>query len=696
MTGEPRHGVSKDPFEPTAFGRYMLVDHLATGGMAEIFKASASGAHGFHKTLVIKRILPRLAEQPDFVAMFVEEAKVMVQLSHSKIVQLLDFGEVDGHLFIAMEYVDGVDGLGLLRQCAKKRLRPTTGIAVHIACEILDALDYAHTLRNVEGKRLGIIHRDISPSNIFISRHGEVKLGDFGIAQPGDPDQAGMVSLRGKYGYMSPEQVSGRPVDQQADIFAVGTVLAELLMVRRLFLADSDIEILLKVRDARIDRLERYGQRIPAELKQILDAALARDPAMRYQSAAAFRDVLQRYLFDSRRLVRSGDVRSFLERIGEGPRRQMETGPPQPAVRANRTAADVGRKRRIRLQPPPTPKPLPVVQTSEEGRIATEDALAALAETSRTASVSGGREFSVPPSITDPGASQPGASQAGASQPGASQPGASQAGALAAAAAAELGAVAEGRMTPIVGIPGLPPPDVRGKLGDAGEPSVVQLLFHLAADEETGLLLLEREGEVKEIFLVDGDPRTVASNRGDELFGQYLVRKKVLTNGELSMALAMLSHFDGRLGDTLVALKLLKPVNVIRHLTHQVRQKLLEVFAWDHGNYFYYRGRRSASESAPLGLDAFELLGAGVSQMSLKVIEDRLTGFVGRCLRPVVPAPVPPEIFRLGRLPRQVYEKFTGNQELATLLAFFDDDEAHAAFLRMTFLLMETGLLVTD
>lgn len=664
MTGEPRNGAPKEPFEPTAFGRYTLVEHLATGGMAEIFKAAMEGSHGFRKTLVIKRILPRLAEQPDFVEMFIEEAKVMVQLSHPKIVQLLDFGEVEGHLFIAMEYVDGVDGLALLRQCAKKRLRPTTGIAVHIGCEILDALDYAHTLRDDAAQRLGIVHRDVSPSNIFLSRHGEVKLGDFGIARPGEPERTGMINLRGKYGYMSPEQVSGRPVDHRADIFAVGTVLAELLMVRRLFLADSDIEILLKVRDARIDRLERYGQRIPAELKQILQAALARDPAMRYQTAASFRDALQRYLFDSRRLVRSGDVRTFLERIDEAPRKETLTGPPRPAVRPARPAPNVGRKRRIRLEPPPTPMPLPVVQTSEEARIATEDALAALAETSRTASLSGGREFASQPSIPLP-------------TPDLDQP-------------------VDERATPIAGIPSLPPPDIHGNLGEVGEPSVVRLLFRLAADEETGLLLLEREGELKEIYLVDGDPRTVSSNRGDELFGQYLVRKKVLTKGELSMALAMLPHFDGKLGDTLVALKLLKPVQVIRHLTHQVRQKLLEVFTWKSGSFFYYRGQRSSKESAPLGLDAFELLGAGVSQMSIDGIEDRLAGFVGRCPRPVVPAPVPPEIFRLGRLPRHVYEKFTGNQELATLLGLFDDDEARASFLRMTFLLMETGLLAAD
>lgn len=667
-------------FEPTPFGRYLLTEHLATGGMAEIYKASAIGAHGFEKSVVIKSILPELASDPEFLEMFIAEAKVMVRLSHPKIVQVLDFGEVDGHYYIAMEFVDGIDALGLLRSCAKQRTRPSTGIAVHVVAEVLDALDYAHTLTD-DGQRLGIVHRDISPSNIFISRHGEVKLGDFGIAQAGARDGTTAISMRGKYGYMSPEQVSGKPVDERADVFACGIVLAELLMVRRLFMADSDIEVLLQVRDARLDRLEKFGSRIPDELLVVLQSALARDADLRYQSAASFRDALQRYLFDNRRMVRTSDVRAFLQRLDRAdPRGKIETGPPRPAVLPRRPLSDgividsVGSKRRIRLRPPPTPAPLPSIGTSEEARIGTEEAIAALPELGGSGSDSA--SFPHPRSSRRLPASLPeGPLDTSAKE-------------------AAPDDVAAQRTTPIVGVPTMPPPDLRGRLGEPSEPSVVGLVFRLAAAEETGLLMLHRGEEVKEIYLVDGDPRSVNSNRGDELFGQYLVRKRVISAGELSMALAMLPHFDGKLGDTLVALKLLRPVQVLRHLTHQVRQKLLEVFAWGSGAFLFYRGQQGARESAPLGLDAFELIGSGVNVLEPSFALERLSTYLDVVLEPSMPAPMPPEIFRLGRLPRQAYDRHSGQQTLRRLLGLFDSGEARNTFLRMTYLLVETGLLI--
>jgi serine/threonine protein kinase len=666
-------------FTPVPFGRYVLTEHIATGGMADIFKGFVQGARGFQKTVVIKRILPNLAGDDEFLEMFIGEAKVMVELSHPKIVQVLDFGEVEGDYFIAMEYVDGVDLLELLRRCAKRRARPSTGISVHIMAEVLDALDYAHALCDDANHPLGIVHRDISPSNIFVSRHGEVKLGDFGIAQAGTPEHTSAISMRGKYGYMSPEQVSGKPVDQRADIFACGIVLAELLMVRRLFLAESDVEVLLLVRDARLDRLERYGRRIQGELRAILLSALSRDSAMRYQTAGDFRDALQRFLFDNRRMVRTADVRAFLEKLYDGKPQKSKTGPPRPAVLRRPTPTpqpevdSVGSKRRIRLRPPPTPKPLPRIQTSEESRIGTEDAIAALPELGSMSSTDG--DFRV-------------ASGEVEHRPTTPTPRPETQGPILSAEE-----TARDRTTPIVGVPNLPPPDLHGKIDAPSEPSMVRLMFRLAAEEATGLLMLQRGEEIKEIYLVDGDPRSVTSNRGDELFGQYLVRRKVINEGELAMALAMLPHFDGKLGDTLVALKLLKPVQVARHLTHQVRAKLLEIFGWREGTYWYYRGLTSNKQSAPLGLDAFELIGAGVAELDPKQVEQRLSKRLYDFFRPVVPAPMPPEIFRLGRTPRQAYEKLNGQYPLNHQIELFDDETARATFIRMTYLLIETGLV---
>ena len=350
--------MTETPFKPVQFGRYKLLEKMAVGGMAEIFKAKSHGAHGFEKTLVVKRILPQLAEDPGFVDMFIDEAKVTVRINHPKVVQVLDFGEVEGQYFIAMEYVEGIDGLALLRMCVQQGFRPTTHIAVHIVAEVLDALHYAHTLRDESGGALDIVHRDISPSNIFISSQGEVKLGDFGIARA-SIRTAGTDTrnLKGKYGYLSPEVVTGGTVDQRSDIFSAGVVLAELLMVRRLFVAKSELEVLLQVRDARLDRLERFGKHIPDDLRTVLESALARDRNMRYQDAASFRDALHRYLYDHRRMIRHTDVRRFLRRL-QGDQEESisyETMPSMPSKEGRVPKATPDGL------PPPQRKPSPAV-----------------------------------------------------------------------------------------------------------------------------------------------------------------------------------------------------------------------------------------------------------------------------------------------------------------------------------------------
>ena len=241
---------------PSRFGRYTLIERLATGGMAEVFKAKIVSAHGFEKLLVIKRILPNLAADKTFVSMFIDEAKLTAQLIHPKIVQVTDFGEENGQYYIALEFVDGFDGLALLRLSAQKHARLPIPICMFVASEVLDALDYAHNAVDVDGKPMHLVHRDISPSNVFIARRGDVKLGDFGIAHAQEREsktQAG--TLKGKYGYMSPEQVTGGDLDGRSDLFSVGIVLAEMLMGKRLFSAPNDLDVLLMVRDGRLERL---------------------------------------------------------------------------------------------------------------------------------------------------------------------------------------------------------------------------------------------------------------------------------------------------------------------------------------------------------------------------------------------------------------------------------------------------------
>src|SRR5204862_2001121 len=206
-----------------------------------------------------------------------------------------------------------------LRTCAQKRVHIPWHLAAFVTSEVLEALDYAHNARDMEGKSMHIVHRDISPSNIFISKRGDVKLGDFGIAHAQRREsktQAG--TLKGKYGYMSPEQVVGQPIDGRSDLFAVGVVLAGMLMGRRLFTAPNDLDVLLMVRDARIERLAKYCRDLPPVLDRIVRRALKKDPRERFPTAAAFRDALADYLYETGQRVGPPDLRAFVGELFDG------------------------------------------------------------------------------------------------------------------------------------------------------------------------------------------------------------------------------------------------------------------------------------------------------------------------------------------------------------------------------------------
>src|SRR5258706_892691 len=280
---------------PIGFGRYQLGERLAVGGMAELFVAAAPGEHGFQKKVVIKRLLPHLVDDETYNAMFIDEAKLTARLVHPKIAQTFELGKVADALFIAMEHIDGIDVLALLREFAAKRRRVESQLAAWIAHEVLDALDYAHHLHGEDGKSLGIVHRDISPSNVLLSVRGDIKLVDFGIARAVDPERAHKSktgTLKGKYGYMSPEQVLEMPLDGRSDVFSVGVVLAELLTGRRLFAAPNELDVLLMVRDAKLARLDKYGIDLEPGLSAIVRKALKKPVDERWGSAAEFRDAL--------------------------------------------------------------------------------------------------------------------------------------------------------------------------------------------------------------------------------------------------------------------------------------------------------------------------------------------------------------------------------------------------------------------
>ncbi|MBI1910192.1 MAG: serine/threonine protein kinase [Deltaproteobacteria bacterium] len=285
--------------EPKPFGRYVLLEKLAVGGMAEIYKAKTYGVDGFEKLLAIKRILPHCAADKEFINMLVDEAKLTVLLSHANIVQVYDLGKVGDDYFISMEYINGTNMREMMIRTSKAGEGIAEDLAVYIVSEMCKGLDYAHRKTNNDGSPLNIVHRDISPQNILISYEGEVKIVDFGIAKAAlnvSHTMAGI--LKGKIAYMSPEQALGKPIDNRTDIFSAGVVLYELLTGEKLYQGETQFEVLRKIRSTRVNTTA-LPDSIPGPLKGILVKALAYQAKDRYQTAGDFQLDLTKYLYSS-------------------------------------------------------------------------------------------------------------------------------------------------------------------------------------------------------------------------------------------------------------------------------------------------------------------------------------------------------------------------------------------------------------
>lgn len=304
-------------FRPEPFGKYYLVDKIATGGMAEIFKAKTYSHGGFENLMVIKRILSHLGENEDFVEMFIDEAKVSVALQHANITRIYDFGKIVNNYFIAMECVDGKDVRNLLRKLARRREYLPIEFAAYIAHQACRGLEYAHSKQDVNGKPYGIVHRDMSPANILVSYEGDIKIADFGIAKAelnsGTTDAG---TLKGKFEYMSPEQARGEDIDGRSDLFSLGIVLHEMLTGRRLFKGDGDAASLEKIKSGKIPSPSQVNQRVPPALDEIVMRALDRDREQRYATAQDMQEALEAYIPETVDVSRSNLTR-FMQSIFE-------------------------------------------------------------------------------------------------------------------------------------------------------------------------------------------------------------------------------------------------------------------------------------------------------------------------------------------------------------------------------------------
>ena len=298
---------------PRLFGKYYLLELINVGGMAEVFKAKMFGVEGFEKIVAIKRILPEVAEDAEFIKMFVDEAKIAVKLQHPNVVQIFELGKIEDSYFIAMELINGKDLKTIRKRLKRVDLLMPVEQSAYIISQVCDGLDYAHRKTDEKMNPLNIVHRDISPQNMIVSYEGTVKLIDFGIAKAKSKStktQVGM--LKGKFSYMSPEQVSGQPIDRRSDIFSLGVVFFEMLTGKRLFLGKNDVETLEKIRKAEVLPPSVFNSAVPPELDRIVLKALAKDREDRYQWASEFSEDLKKFSYSSGKSFSRQDMMNFM------------------------------------------------------------------------------------------------------------------------------------------------------------------------------------------------------------------------------------------------------------------------------------------------------------------------------------------------------------------------------------------------
>jgi eukaryotic-like serine/threonine-protein kinase len=312
--GMPWRSVPGPIADTSTAQRYRVIEKLESGGMAEVFRAESKGLEGFRKQVAIKRVLPHLGRNSKFISMFLDEARLSAQLSHSNCVQVFDIGVRDDAYFIVMEFVDGASLKAIATSVSGKGQTLPIPMAAYLAHEICKGLSYAHDLPDRTGEPLGLVHRDVSPPNVLVTKHGEVKIVDFGLAKARsqlEPSEPGII--KGKFAYLSPEAALGDEVDCRADIFAVGIILWELLASRRLFAGDSDVQILHKVQAAKVTPISQINRRVPPELERIVHRALAGHRDERYATARELGQDLSHFMFRFAQPVSGYDIATIVQ-----------------------------------------------------------------------------------------------------------------------------------------------------------------------------------------------------------------------------------------------------------------------------------------------------------------------------------------------------------------------------------------------
>ena len=645
----------------------------------------SAGGHTELPRLIIKRLLPHFLIDPEGRTMFEREAALHTAVHHENVVEVYGSGLSDtGEPYLAMEYVDGVDTYRLLRRFRNEGKALPTHVAVHIVTKVLAALESVHSATDEGGTPLGIIHRDVTPSNLYLSKDGRVKLGDFGIArstQRATMRNAASAMLKGKIAYLAPEQVAGEPFDYRADLFSVATVLTEMLIGQPLFPGGGQLAILLAIRDCRIEPLREAKDRVPPLLFDSLLCALSREPKSRFQSAADFAAAIG--ALDPNPHATAKELGIYVGRAQGGATDPGATGgrasrpsssgkavpPPLPAAR-KRTPAPVPSPfdgddvspDSPHAQPRHTPTQHPVRESREgvRGGAASLDAevsLEAFAE----------REAADANEDPDNPSERPTAQYAPLPSLVVTANG-SRHGPWAFSRLIE--AIATGEIGPsdrvsymgrglqrienveeLVRFLPAKTTSTTNRLKGPGAPdfhddlratTMVDVLLRILEVQDTGVLFAEGtvDGKTpsgrKELYFKNGKLLHVSSSNASELFGEYLVRRGALRRDQLDIALDVLPRYGGRMGDTLIALGLVGPVDIFRTIREQGRDRVADIFRWQRGTVSFYRGQTPPHVEFPLDVDLPALMIAGLEaswpdDSPLERYEGRFDDVLVRC-----------------------------------------------------------------
>ncbi len=550
------------------FGPFVLERRIAIGGTAEVFHARPRQGTRPAPELVIKRLLPERSNDEHFQALS-REAELHRAVQHENVVTVFGAGMVGTEPYLAMEYVAGVDLHRLLRLGASENRALPSHMAVYIARSIALALHAVHSARDNQGVSLNITHGDVSPSNIYLSMKGEVKLGDFGVAHTarGVASERG-ESLKGKFGYLAPEQLLGDPFDQRSDIFALGVVLGEMLLGDKIFPGNGQLAILLSIREANIEPLRRAADKMPEALFQSCTRALERDPGDRYPDAAAFADSLEP-LFDARQAqtelaewvawARDANVfaRQFEQRLRHASGATWANGVEGSSAQAAVVAVSSVRRADILIHTGVSFSGL--LELAATGHLRLDDEVSLMGEPFRR--VEGIDELSryLMPSTTT--------------------------------------------TTAQLFEPGIP--DFTAELV---ETPMLHVLARMRMRRESGALFVARTNrrgmpDRKDMYFATGRLHHVASSDREELLGQYALRLKLITQEQLDLALGNLRSYNGRLGDTLIGLGLAEPTQVFRAIRNQGRDRVASLCSWREGRVQLYRGSEAGHVQFPLDLD---------------------------------------------------------------------------------------------